>query len=199
MHQLKHKGAETLIRNSAELQGSVTARVTCYGEHSTAFRSLFHPAQHCNSRGFWQQQGRALSALLLYIHRQDSLAPPDRDINTILLCLKASQSPQNCPTQLHSQPQTSATSHMNKGQKSTADYLFFQLQPFYQFITLSLTVPIWFVRHSFPYSLLYLAHSWSATCSRRETLGSYTSLLPPPTTHPASSAVPTALSTSVCP
>lgn len=94
VHQLKHKGAETLIKNSAEWQGSVTARVTCCGEHSTVFRSPFHPAQHCNGRGFWQPQGRVLSALLLYTHRQDSLVPPDRDINTIFLYLEASQSPQ---------------------------------------------------------------------------------------------------------
>lgn len=68
------------------------------------------------------------------------------------------------------------------GRKPQQMYLFCQLSwllLFYQFITLSLTVPIWFVRHSFPYSLLYLAHSWSATCSRRETLGTCTALLSP--------------------
>jgi hypothetical protein len=31
------------------------------------------------------------------------------------------------------------------------------------FITLSFTVPIWLVLHNLPYSLLYLAQSWSAT------------------------------------
>lgn len=34
--------------------------------------------------------------------------------------------------------------------------------------TRSLTVPIWFVLHSLPYSLLYLAHSWSETYKRNE-------------------------------
>lgn len=36
------------------------------------------------------------------------------------------------------------------------------------FITLSFTVPIWLVLHNLPYSLLYLAQSWSATYKKEK-------------------------------
>lgn len=55
--------------------------------------------------------------------------------------------------------QALATSQSPRSSKAQQAWLLCQRHLFYQFITLSLTVPIWFVRHSFPYSLLYLAHN----------------------------------------
>lgn len=166
------------------------ARATCGREHSAALGRPFLPVRHCCRGRCWQPQARAPWALLLSIHSQHSRAPPARDLGTMLPCRKAPSSTAG--------PPYSAVSHRHqplatgkRGRKPQQAPLFCQLQLLHQLITLSLTVPIWFVRHSFPYSLLYLAHSWSATCSRKETLGMCTPLLSP-STHCTSAVAPRA-------
>lgn len=198
MHQLKHKSTETLIKNSAEWQGSVTARVTSCREHSAALRSPFHPAQHCNSRGFWQPQGRALSALLLYMHRQDSLAPPDRDINTMLLCLKAGQFSQP----FHPIPQSATDISHQSHEQGTEIHSRLAVLPasavlpvHYPVINCSNLV----CAAQLPILLAVFGAQLVSNLQQERNSGIIYVLAFPPTTHPTSSAVPTALSASVCP
>lgn len=131
-----------------------------------------HPA--LLQRGCWQPQPR-LRCSAPSTHSQHSRVPPDRTLST-LFCYR--QPPGNtigspCLSVSHRHQPLA----MGKGEERHSRCVFSDSS-----ITLSLTVPIWFVRHSFPYSLLYLAHSWSATCRRRAALGTHTPVLSPPHT-----------------